>query len=308
VCIGARHSGAGRPEDYRPFTQAQRVIAIGPDIEALENVPGLDVAIFADERRTLERLQELERHEGTPARYEARRAWAQAQAAALRAQRRQAAQRVEAQAGRVRPWVLAQALDTALERIGGGLMMIEQFAVPLDTLGGTQDAGRNVYIRPAGGSEGYGVGATAGVKLAAPERPVVGLVGDGSLFYADSGLWSTVHHGIPVLYVIANNQAYGIVAHYFGLADGAMKRANEYNGVVLDGLDAVKIAAGFGVEGLHVQEEARLEDAINYGLQVVEQEQRPFLLNVYLPLGVPAGGQAAAPFRLAQIETGARLG
>jgi thiamine pyrophosphate-dependent acetolactate synthase large subunit-like protein len=72
--------------------------------------------------------------------------------------------------------------------------MIEQFALPLESLGGSPDAGRNVYIRPAGGSEGYGVGAAAGAKLAAPDRPVVGLVGDGSLCYADSGLWTTVHH------------------------------------------------------------------------------------------------------------------
>ena len=180
--------------------------------------------------------------------------------------------------------------------------MIEQFALPLDTLGGAQDTGKNVYIRPAGGSEGYGIGAAIGTKLATPNRPVVGLVGDGSLCYADSGLWTTVHHGIPVLYVVPNNQAYGIVANYFGLADGAMKRANEYHGVVLDGIDPVQIAAGFGVEGQRVQEESRLDAALAYGLQVVEQEQRPFLLDVRLPMGVPQDGKPSQPFQLAQAR------
>jgi benzoylformate decarboxylase len=303
VCIGVRHSGAGQPEDYRPFAVAKRVVAIGSDVENLTNIPGLDHAILADERRALEHLLELTLQASSPGRYDTRRAWAQAQAATLREARRQAAQALTPQPGRVRPWLLAQALDNALERRGGGRIMIEQFALPLDTLGGSQDAGSNVYIRPAGGSEGYGIGAAAGLKLAAPDRPVVGLVGDGSLFYADSGLWTAVHHGIPVLYVIPNNQGYGIVANYFGLAEGAMKQTNEYHGVVLDGIDPVQIAAGFGVEGQRVQEESGLDEALAHGLQVVEQERRPFLLDVRLPLGLPQNGRAARPFRLAPLET-----
>ena len=307
VCIGVRHGGAGRPEDYRGFHSATRLVAIGADVQNLENIPGLDVAVLADEQRTLACLQELWRGE-PPERYAERRAWAQTQAARLRQARRQAAQAAAAQASRVRPWVLAQALDQALERRGGGLILIEQFALPLDSLGGMEEAGHNVYLRPAGGSEGYGIGAAVGVKLAAPDRLVVGLVGDGSLFYADSGLWTTVQHAIPVLYVIPNNQGYGIVANYFGLAEGAMKQTNAYSGVVLDGIDPVQIAAGFGVEGQCVQEESRLEAALDHGLQVVEQEQRPFLLDVRLPTGLPLHGRPAVPFRLAQVATGASLG
>ena len=235
VCIGVRHGGSGRLDDYQPFTDARRVIAIGPDVENFENIPGLDLAILADEGRTLARLQALM----PQACYDERQVWAKAQAARLREARRESHLNMAPQPSRVRPLVLAQALDGALERRGGGLVMIEQFALPLDCLGKPSGAGNNVYVRPAGGSEGYGIGAAAGLKLAAPDRPVVGLVGDGSLFYADSGLWTAVHHAIPVLYVIPNNQSYGIVANFFGLAEGAMKQAGEYAGVVLDGIDPV---------------------------------------------------------------------
>jgi hypothetical protein len=31
---------------------------------------------------------------------------------------------------------------------------------------------------------------------------------------------------------------------------------------------------------------------------VVEREKRPFLLDVNVPIGLPQGGRAAAPFRL----------
>ena len=164
---------------------------------------------------------------------------------------------------------------------------------------GKEGGGTNTYIRPAGGSEGYGIGAPRGAKLAAPDKPVVGLVGDGSVYYADSGLWTAAHHRIPVLYVIVNNQAYGIVADFFGKADATMKQTGDYAGVVLDGIDPMRIAEGFGVEGMRVEEETQVADAIDRGLQIVEDERRPYLLDVRLPLGLPQGGRAAAPFRLA---------
>ena len=118
------------------------------------------------------------------------------------------------------------------------------------------------------------------------------------MYYADSGLWSAVHHGIPVLYVITNNGAYGVVAGFYGRAGGEMSQTGEYAGVALDGMDPVGIAAGFGVEGIRVDDEARVREAIARGLETVEREGRPFLLDVRLPLGLPRGGRAAAPFRM----------
>ena len=304
VCIGVRHSGTGHPQDFSTFSAAQEIIAIGSDNEHLKNTQTLDLAILADECRTLERLEELTLKEFSPNRFDERRAMAQEQASVLRAQRMQAAQRVAPQVGKVRPWILADALDEALGRLGGGLVMIEQFAVPLDNIGGADITNNTVYIRPAGGSEGYGIGGTIGVKLAAPDKPVVGLVGDGSMFYADSGIWTAAHHGIPVLYIIPNNQSYGVVANLFSKTDGTtMQRTGEYAGVVLDGADPVKLADGFGIDGMHVQDESRLREAIAHGLEVVEGEGRPFLLNVHLPLGLPKGGRAAKPFSLADAKT-----
>ena len=299
VCIGVRHGGSGQAQDYAPFAAARRVVALGSDIENLTNFPGLDLAVLADESRALERLQQLIQKEYPAERYDERRTRSREQALALRGQRRNAVQPGEAQAGMVRPLALLDALDAGLERIGGGLVTTEQFAAPLDCLQADDEAGNNVYVRPAGGSEGYGIGAPIGAKLAAPDRPVVGLVGDGSMYYADSGLWTAVHHKIPVLYVIPNNVAYGIVAGAFDRAGGQMNDTGVYAGVVLYGIDPVKIAEGFGVEGAHVKDESAIGDAIERGLELVEKEQRPYLLNVHLPVGLPAGGRAASPFELA---------
>jgi benzoylformate decarboxylase len=142
------------------------------------------------------------------------------------------------------------------------------------------------------------MGAAIGAKLGAPDKPVVGLVGDGSLYYSDSALWTAASHNIPVLYVISNNGSYGIVADSFGKANADMKRTGDYRGVVLDNIDPVKLAQGFGVEGMDVTEESNTADAIEHGLKTVEKERRPFLLNVHLPIGLPEGGRPGAPYSL----------
>ena len=294
LCFGVRHNGAGTADDYSAFFNAERIIAVGSDVENLQNIPGLDLAVLADEKRTALRL--LEQTDSPSDDLADRRAWAREEAASLRARRRDAARSIPQQQGKVRPYVLADALDKALERIGGGLVTIEQFAVAQDILENTGDAGNNEYIRPAGGSEGYGMGAAIGAKLGAPGKPVVGLVGDGSLYYSDSALWTAASHSIPVLYVISNNGAYGIVAGAFGGADADMKRTGEYRGVVLDNIDPVKLSESFGVEAMDATDESSIAGAIEHGLKMVEDEKRPFLLNVHLPIGLPEGGRPKAPY------------
>lgn len=296
LCFGVRHDGSGTSNDYSAFFNAERIIAVGSDVENLENIPGLDLGVLADEKRAAQRLLDLT--DSPSNELDDRRAWAREEAASLRARQRDAARSVVQQPDKVRPYVLADTLDRALERFGGGLVTIEQYAVAQDILENTGDSGNNEYIRAAGGSEGFGVGAAIGAKLGAPDKPVVGLVGDGSLYYSDSALWTAASHNIPVLYVISNNGAYGVVAGAFGRAEANMKQTGDYRGVVLDNIDPVKLGEGFGVEGMHVTDESSIADAIEHGLKTVEDEKRPFLLNVHLPLGLPGGGRPGAPYSL----------
>ena len=211
----------------------------------------------------------------------------------------QATKLLENQGSHVRPSMLLNTMDSKLEKLGGAKIMIEQFALPIASLAGQEEPGKNVYMYAAGGSEGYGVGGTIGLKLGSPESRVVGLVGDGSLFYSDSGIWTAAHHRIPVLYVIPNNQSYGVVAGAFGNANENMKSTGEYGGVVLEGIDPAKLSESFGIESTTVNEESRLNDALEHGLKDVDDEQRPFLLDVRLPLGLPQGGRPANHFRFA---------
>ena len=299
VAVGVRHGGSGKPTDFDVFKNAKKVVAVGPDVEIFENIPGLGLAIMADEARTIERLAELVRSEYEPAKYDGRRNRAYENARRLREERRAALQPAAEIPGYVRPLALLDAVDAGLEKMGGGLITTEQFAMPLEDVNEKPDGGSNIYIRPAGWSEGYGMGAPRGAKLAAPDRPVVGIVGDGSVYYSDSAFWTAAHHEIPVLYVIPNNGAYGIVAGAFAGAGGVMKDTGEYAGVVLDGADIVQLAGAFGVEGRKITDESQIVAAVEESLDTVEREGRPLVLDVKLPLGIPAGGRAAKQFRVA---------
>ena len=297
--IGSRPTKVWSANHYQAYGGAQTKFAIGSGIDHLKNVPGMDLAILADELRTVERLNELLEGELAPPDIEGRQARAREAGANLRSARRRGAQRRGPEQDKVRGWVLADALDAAMEKQGGGLITLEQFAVPVEILGGEDGPGNNEYISPAGGSEGYGAGAAVGAKLGAPDKPVAGLVGDGSLYYSDSAIWTAAHHSIPVLYVISNNESYGIVANSFEQSGGEMSRNGDYNFVALQGMDPAAIANAFGVEGRRVTDEASVEAVISESLDTVEKEGRPMLLDVRMPLGLPEGSSVAPQFRMA---------
>ena len=69
-----------------------------------------------------------------------------------------------------------------------------------------------------------------------------------------------------------------------------MKDTGDYAGVVLDGADIVQLAGAFGVEGRKITDESKIVEAVEESLDAVEREGRPLVLDVQLPLGIPAGG------------------
>jgi len=56
-----------------------------------------------------------------------------------------------------------------------------------------------MWLSNTGLSLGWGIGASMGAALAAPKRPVVCCIGDGSVMYSASGFWTQARYSIPVL-------------------------------------------------------------------------------------------------------------
>ncbi len=74
-----------------------------------------------------------------------------------------------------------------------------------------------MFFSCAGGCIGWGPGATLGMKLAAPDKTVIGLMGDGAFIYGcpEASLWSANLYKAPFLAVIYDNQGYGAIKGLF---------------------------------------------------------------------------------------------
>jgi benzoylformate decarboxylase len=67
------------------------------------------------------------------------------------------------------------------------------------------------YYFGAGGGLGFGLAAAIGVQLAQPSRPVVCVIGEGSVQYAVSAFWSAVAYEVPVTFLVLRNGEYSIL-------------------------------------------------------------------------------------------------
>ncbi|SIT40814.1 putative 2-ketoarginine decarboxylase AruI [Paraburkholderia piptadeniae] len=90
------------------------------------------------------------------------------------------------------------------------------------------------------GTLGYGLPAAIGAKLAAPERPVVCLIGDGGLQFTLPELASAVEARVPAIVLLWNNFGYGEIRKYM-TARGIVPV-----GVDIHTPDFMALARGFG--------------------------------------------------------------
>jgi acetolactate synthase-1/2/3 large subunit len=90
------------------------------------------------------------------------------------------------------------------------------------------------------GTLGYALPAAIGAKLAAPERPVVCLIGDGGLQFTLPELASAVEAKVPAIVLLWNNFGYGEIRKYMVARDIVPV------GVDIHTPDFIAIARGFG--------------------------------------------------------------
>ena len=105
------------------------------------------------------------------------------------------------------------------------------------------------YFGLRGGGIGWGLPATIGVKLALPDRPVVGLIGDGSSLYTIQALWTAARYRIGAIFVILNNTSYRILKQRLHAMRGHSHQADTYVGMELTdpAVDFVAMAGSLGV-------------------------------------------------------------
>ena len=113
------------------------------------------------------------------------------------------------------------------------------------------------YFFGAGGGLGFGLAAAVGVQLAQPDRPVVCVVGEGSVQYAVSAFWSAVAYETPVTFLVLRNEEYAILK-WFAEVEGVQGAP----GLDLPALDCAAVAAGYGVTAHRARERDEVRDAL----------------------------------------------
>jgi acetolactate synthase-1/2/3 large subunit len=220
--------------------ELRRLIRVDVDPAQLHKNAPADVAVLGDARAVLERL---------PARS------AGEDLSAVRA-----AIREEALADGA-PWLdLTEALDEALGPdgvlAGDSTMAAYYGAVHLLPMGPARR-----FIYPTGyATLGYALPAAIGAKLAAPERPVIALVGDGGLLFTVAELVTAAELGLPLPVVVPNNGGYGEIRNQM------VEEGIEPVGVDLRVPDFPALGRAFGGEGVRAGDRAELEAELRAAL------------------------------------------
>lgn len=121
---------------------------------------------------------------------------------------------------------------------------------------------------------GCGLPLAIGAKVAAPERPVVALCGDGGFLLNVGELATAVQEKIPVIVVLFNDATYTAVKN-----DQRRRFNGRYIATDLVAPDYVALAHAFGAEGVRAEGPDELRDAIRAALD----NAGPTLIEAPLP-------------------------
>ena len=144
------------------------------------------------------------------------------------------------------------------------------------------------FITPCGfATMGFGSPAALGAKLAAPDKVVVSLIGDGGFGQNPAVLATAAIENIPAIFVIMNNRAFGTIAGlekaHYGTTFGTLfeKDGESYSP------DYAAIAQAYGVEGIKIEKAADFKPALERAIKL----NKPVVLDVsMLNNPVPTAG------------------
>jgi acetolactate synthase I/II/III large subunit len=131
---------------------------------------------------------------------------------------------------------------------------------------------------------GFSPAAAIGAKMGAPDRKVIGLVGDGGLMSVLGSLATAVELNVPVLWVLFNNFCFSTI-----LSVGSTYFGNTYGTVFTrpDGTpynpDFMMMAKSFGIESALIEH----PDQLRQGLDIAMRSNVPYLLEVRTRGDVP---------------------
>jgi len=133
----------------------------------------------------------------------------------------------------------------------------------------TSGAAPHAWLTSMGGSIGYGLPVAVGAAIAAPDRRVVALEGDGSAMYTLQALWTMARESLDVTVIVFANRHYQILRGEFGQVGAGAPglRASDLLSIDRPALDWVSLGMGHGVPASRVTTLGELADALRRGFE-----------------------------------------
>ncbi len=185
--------------------------------------------------------------------------------------------------------------DTAIQQTWAGAciervrsdddIIVNEYTLALDQVS-LKRPGSYFGNSPVGGL-GWGLGAALGAKLAAPERTVIAVLGDGSYMFGNPTPAHYVAQAqqLPILTVVLNNAMWGAVrrATTTVYPSGYAARDNTPPLTYIEPSPQFeKVVEASGGYGERVEDPAQLPGALERAMTAVKVERRQALLNVLI--------------------------
>jgi len=144
---------------------------------------------------------------------------------------------------------------------------------------------QGAYFTYASGGLGHNAPSSVGVALAQKKlntgRPVITLIGDGSLQYSVQSLAAAAQHKLKMIYVVPCNGEYAILKEF-----AVLEKTPNVPSLDLPFLDIVSLAKGYGCSAVKAETKADIQSAFKKALSTegptviaipIKQEIKPLL-------------------------------
>lgn len=129
--------------------------------------------------------------------------------------------------------------------------------------------GRKFMTSGGMGTMGYGIPAAVGAKIAAPERQVIAVTGDGGFQMSMNELGTIAANNLDLKIVLFNNSNLGMVREMQKKVFGHTSQT-----ALIGNPDFQMLAKAYGISGIRVQSDDELESAFDQALN----HRGPFLV------------------------------
>ncbi|WP_033924263.1 acetolactate synthase large subunit [Sphingomonas sp. 35-24ZXX] len=144
----------------------------------------------------------------------------------------------------------------------------------------TATAAPHDWLSIMGGSIGFALPCAIGAAVAAPDRQVIALEGDGSGMYTPQSLWTMAREGLKIAIIVFANRRYAILENEFRNTGSGVPgpRARAMLEIGAPDIDWVKLASAQGVEA------GRADDVASFASELARAIDcaGPYLIQVDL--------------------------